>query len=406
MPLTPPHHRYSPCHALSQSYRGPCTQHHDWFTATLTLCLCVGLVISYLPQHFRIIHKRTSEGLSPWFLLLGSTSSAAGFLNMVTVQHTQIRCCRVVSLAACVESTAGIVQVGLQWALFSLIFVLYMLYFPAHLKYTAPASAAPKGAPRTRTPLWARSVLLANLTVAHFILTALLTLVLVSAAPSPAHGTPPPPSPYPEPLPAPTLAPALARWALWLGVSSAALAAVQYVPQIAFTWHARLVGALSVPMMCVQSPGAVGMVLSIALRPGTNWTSWITYAVAGLMQFSLLSICIAWKLRQRRLGIDDFGAPLPPSSSSHPSSLSPSSHPDAERGVNGESGSAVGEEEDVEVPGLVVGEEEDAGAVRKALESALGEAVAGDVRENAGLLEPGAFLFFSFPFFLCYFGVL
>ncbi|KAJ7078446.1 hypothetical protein B0H15DRAFT_537405 [Mycena belliarum] len=357
-----------------------CTPHHDWFTATLTLCLCIGLVVSYLPQHFRIIQTGTSEGLSPWFLLLGSTSAAAGFLNMITVQHTQIRCCRVVSIASCVESTAGIVQVGLQWAMFSFIFILYMLYFPQHLKYTAdedlPARRTGK-APRVRTQLWGQSVFLANVTVAHFVLSALLTLFLLLASPEPLHA-PAPPVPYPTPDPQPALPEALARWALYLGVSSATLAVVQYLPQIATTWHARLVGALSVPMMCVQTPGAVAMVLSIALRPGTNWTSWITYAVAGIMQGSLLAICIAWKLRQRRLHIDDFGGPLegdPPSTSAPGSQRT---YRDAEAGED-----VGGEEDEEDVPGLVLGEEEDAGAVRKALESALGEAVAGDVREGA-----------------------
>ncbi|KAJ7112956.1 hypothetical protein C8R44DRAFT_796990 [Mycena epipterygia] len=366
-----------------------CTPHHDWVTATLTLVLCVGLVVSYLPQHFRIINKGTSEGLSPWFLLLGSTSSAAGFLNMVTVQHTQIRCCRVVSIASCVEATAGIVQVGLQWAMFSFIFVLYMLYFPPHLKYAESSELHPRRhakAPRVRSHLWGRSVLLANVTAAHFILSALLTLFIVLASPSPLQ-PPSAPSPYPDPsfpdpdssvLPLP-----LARWALYLGVSSALLAAIQYLPQIAFTWQAKLVGALSVPMMCVQSPGAVAMVLSIALRPGTNWTSWITYAVAGLMQFTLLSICIAWKLRQRRLRVDDFGAPLEPSSSASQNVYRDAEAPNAYRGA----GEEEEEEEEEGVPGMVVGEEEDASAVRRALESALGEAVAGDVREGAEAAE-------------------
>lgn len=63
------------------------------------------------------------------------------------------------------------------------------------------------------------------------------------------------------------------RWATFLGVSSAMLAAIQYAPQIMHTYNAKLVGALSIPMMLIQSPGAVLMVLSIALRPGTNWTS-------------------------------------------------------------------------------------------------------------------------------------
>lgn len=100
-------------------------------------------------------------------------------------------------------------------------------------------------------------------------ISALLTLFIVLSS-SPLHPPSSPPSPYPDPsFPdpgSPELPVSLARWALFLGVSSATLAAIQYLPQISFTWRARLVGALSVPMMCVQSPGAVAMVLSIALR--------------------------------------------------------------------------------------------------------------------------------------------
>ena len=36
------------------------------------------------------------------------------------------------------------------------------------------------------------------------------------------------------------------------------------------------------------------------------------FAVSGIMQAMLLVMCIFWKLRQRRLGIDDFGHPLEP----------------------------------------------------------------------------------------------
>ena len=35
------------------------------------------------------------------------------------------------------------------------------------------------------------------------------------------------------------------------------------------------------------------------------------FAVSGIMQAILLVMCIAWKLRQRGLHIDDFGHPLP-----------------------------------------------------------------------------------------------
>lgn len=55
-------------------------------------------------------------------------------------------------------------------------------------------------------------------------------------------------------------------WATFLGVTSAGLAVIQYLPQLYKTYRIKLVGAISIPMMCIQTPGAVLMVLNIALR--------------------------------------------------------------------------------------------------------------------------------------------
>lgn len=134
-------------------------------------------------------------------------------------------------------------------------------------------------------------------------------------------------------------------WATFLGIASALLAALQYAPQLVHTYRLRLVGALSIPMMLIQSPGAVFMVLSIALRCVSSFLvarspaqrcstdpaqtgqvccfltcsrvrahslvpAWLPYAVAGVMQGSLLTMCVFWRMRQHRLHIDDFGNPL------------------------------------------------------------------------------------------------
>jgi uncharacterized protein with PQ loop repeat len=55
-------------------------------------------------------------------------------------------------------------------------------------------------------------------------------------------------------------------WATFLGVSSALLAAIQYLPQLVHTYRIKLVGALSIATMIMQSPGSVFFVISIALR--------------------------------------------------------------------------------------------------------------------------------------------
>ncbi|RSH95235.1 hypothetical protein EHS25_000321 [Saitozyma podzolica] len=96
-----------------------CSTTHDFTSTALTCVILVGLVISYLPQLIRIVRNGTSEGFSPWYLLLGATSSASAMLNILVVQWPIFQCCRVVSAGTCFESLLGFVQVFMQWFLFS-----------------------------------------------------------------------------------------------------------------------------------------------------------------------------------------------------------------------------------------------------------------------------------------------
>ncbi|KAI1790051.1 hypothetical protein LXA43DRAFT_1150161 [Ganoderma leucocontextum] len=281
---------------------GTCEPHHDASANALTAFMCIGITISYLPQHWRIISAKSSEGFSPWFLLLGSTSSASAMLNIIVMQWGLISCCQVLPFGSCIESIAGVLQLVLVWVLFVLILVLYMVYYPPHLKYVELDVDLPNNLPpqHIKTPVkreaWKLSITLTWAVCVHIAVISFVTYMLLSTnTPDEAHRTR-----------------QLQLWTLFLGVTSAVLAAFQYIPQIAHTWGLKLVGALSIPMMCIQTPGAVLMVLSIGLRPGTNWTTWISYAVAGIMQGILLVMCIVFRGRQHALGLDDFGRPLAP----------------------------------------------------------------------------------------------
>ena len=95
-----------------------CQPTHDWVSLSLSTFLCFGLVVSYLPQLLRIVTRKSSLGFSPWFLLLGATSSASSFLNVVALQWGVVRCCARLTAGQCLESLLGVIQVGLQWLLF------------------------------------------------------------------------------------------------------------------------------------------------------------------------------------------------------------------------------------------------------------------------------------------------
>ena len=59
-------------------------------------------------------------------------------------------------------------------------------------------------------------------------------------------------------------------------------------------------GSLSIPMMCIQTPGSFVFVVSLASREGTRWSSWVTYAVTGVLQGGLLVMCVVWEVRDRK----------------------------------------------------------------------------------------------------------
>ena len=48
------------------------------------------------------------------------------------------------------------------------------------------------------------------------------------------------------------------------------------------------------------------MTLSLALRPGANWTTWIVYAVTGCLQGTLLIMCIYYHYRAKSYGYSEF----------------------------------------------------------------------------------------------------
>jgi PQ loop repeat len=93
----------------------------------------------------------------------------------------------------------------------------------------------------------------------------------------------------------------LQAWADFLGIFSTVLASIQYFPQIYTTFTLKKVGSLSIPMMCIQTPGSFVWAASLAARLGKEgWSAWGVYVVTGCLQGSLLVMGIHFELVERR----------------------------------------------------------------------------------------------------------
>ncbi|KAG0640981.1 hypothetical protein HOY80DRAFT_883934 [Tuber brumale] len=249
-----------------------------------SLFILAGILISYLPQHHRIISRGTSEGISPVFLLLGVTSGTCAFANILILSRGVLACCgKGIGGFNCFAASLGVVQVGTQWSCFGVILLLFLIYPPRDV---IPAPTTSRFAiPKTQTALT-----VAILCVVHLVIVAVLTFyfsLLSPPASYPAHSDT-------------SVSPQLTAWANFLGIQSTVLASLQYLPQLYTTWTLKHVGSLSIPMMCIQTPGSFIWAISLASREGTKWSSWITFVVTGVLQGVLLVMCIIWELKDRR----------------------------------------------------------------------------------------------------------
>ncbi|CAG8760239.1 19850_t:CDS:2, partial [Racocetra persica] len=203
----------------------------------------------------------------------------------------------------CFENTLGVIQLGVQFSMFALIFALFMIYFPSERKIVPYVRHIHFNSPPTRwSNDWRDSICIAIAITVHFVLTVIISTYLLTFGGAAED--------YP----------ATKYWADSLGVMSTIFASIQYFPQIIRTWRRKSVGALSIPMMLIQTPGSFLFVYSLAIRPGTRWTTWFVFLVTGCLQGTLLIMCICWHYRAKRLGhgpfyvgdTDSVGKPLVP----------------------------------------------------------------------------------------------
>ena len=149
--------------------------------------------------------------------------------------------------------------------------LLFVLFFPR-----ASALAPPN--PPTVTPSYSTAVIITGICIVHALVVAVANLVIVAKAPD-----------------------RLQSYANTLGVMATVLAFIQYFPQIYTTWRLKTVASLSIPMMCIQTPGGYLWAASLAARLGwEGWSTWAVYMAAATLQGCLLIMAVVFELRIRR----------------------------------------------------------------------------------------------------------
>ncbi|KAK6466024.1 mannosyltransferase [Scheffersomyces coipomensis] len=225
-----------------------------------SIFITIGIIVSYLPQYHRIYQKKTSEGLSTNFLLLGSCSAIFTLTNIILVSSTARYCCFSGALSRfnCINSQLNLIQIGIQCTCAILILIFVLLITRHSLKQDKEE--------------FQRIIVVSKFVTLHGILSLIQIVIGLSSNKNILYSI-----------------------ASVNGLLSTLLTVVKYVPQIHTTYVLKHPGTLSIGMMCIQTPGGFIFTATLFFTKGSHWSSWVSYLVAALMQGALLTLCIYYE---------------------------------------------------------------------------------------------------------------
>lgn len=232
------------------------------------------------PQWARIASRKSAEGLSTLYILLGSLSGVCAVGNILVLPSTDVDmgCCKTNSTFACINGLLGMMQVILGIACFWVVLFMYVYYSEEEADAEIHHRRASLSGPE-RTFRRARRAWMVLLVVSSFAFTILLiSAVILRRFPWVAQ-----------------------TWADILGLGVALLACVQWVPQVLTTWHLQSLGSLSLVSLAISTPYTWIFGVSMIVRVGVQgWSAWIVYLLVGTMQLILIATGVTYTMRDRR----------------------------------------------------------------------------------------------------------
>ncbi|KNC53441.1 PQ loop repeat protein [Thecamonas trahens ATCC 50062] len=245
--------------------------YHAMLTHIPTAGIVFGLTLSILgmlsvvPQHIKLLKRKTSEGMSSHWLTLSNTQMFSSVCNITLLKFPILKGCSVIGFGACYPSLIALAQRGIWLVIFPIIFE-FLLYFPP------------------RIDAWTRrSFVVAILEVV--LLLCYMVAVVTSAAVLVNHFGP--------------CHDSVLYFANILGLVATVANIIQWMPQIYTTFSAKRVGSMSIVMVAVGAPGNFLVLFFLAFVSKESVTTWLPNLSAALQQSILLALLLTYRRREK-----------------------------------------------------------------------------------------------------------
>ena len=234
----------------------------------LGILLCVGGIISYIPQYRSLIRKGNSEGINEFSLLLLNISSAFLAINSFVLNYWRFECYKFCSFWLCSGNLLAFWQILTGWII---VIPLYVLF----IRYKVKES---------------QQRVFNDIIYGFTYLLILILIVVIGTAEKLLYVD----------------TNEFFKTSAWiLGVLSALISSIAWIPQIYQLIKTKSKGGLSLLMLILQTPGNL-MIIALQILYHQNWTTWITYAVILIEQTIIVILLIIYKKKEVEINYDRY----------------------------------------------------------------------------------------------------
>lgn len=239
--------------------------------------LALGIFASYMPQVIMIARRRSTEGIDPFFLMLMNLGSSFAFTNALFLSKPLVGCCiDSIPFFDCFSGLLGPLQLFSAFLGPALIMIFAKKYHEGG---------------HNGHDIELFTYLIAAVNLVSWTLVALIK----------SHHW-------------------QRRLATYYGLAGLSVGLVQYLPQLWTTYKLKHTGSLSILMMLIQVPGGYLWSLSLAMRKGSHWSTWVPVFCAASFQLTLLLMALYFTWSKKAVLAKRMAVPPPGVSLSNRSS--------------------------------------------------------------------------------------
>lgn len=213
------------------------------------------IFFSYIPQFFKIVRKKKLQGISASYIYIGFVSTFLSILISVLSVREGHKCClhKHLKTEECVMAYMPVMQISIQFITQCTILALIMFYTYRLRHFSNEFNVLKYGL------LISLSFCLVALTFFALVLFGYLKVLIIATI---------------------------------FGIISAGLIIVKYIPQLYTTFRNKASGSLSIVTMLIQTPGGLILTLCLFFLASTEWTTWISFLTALILQGCVLMLCV------------------------------------------------------------------------------------------------------------------